>query len=142
MKSPIKYFGSDGNTADRINALFPEHETYIEPFAGSLATLLAHPGDGRQEIVNDIDPDLINFWKVVQSTELFPLMYHLCKQVKHNLDWWKFGNSKFVGEINELAACKFIIRYNFSRNGNGETFAPSNRIRNGLPEYDSRWQLN
>lgn len=140
MRSPLKYFGSDMNTADRINALFPKHEIYIEPFAGSLATLLAHPGNGRIEIVNDIDSRLINFWKIIQYKNLFARFLTKAKQVKHSEYWWGWMNSITLADSLIDQAVAFMVRYNFSQNGCGHYFAKSDRIRNGLPEYDSRWQ--
>jgi len=140
MKSPLKYFGSDMNTAVRINALFPPHDTYVEPFCGSLATLLAHPGDGRREIVSDIFPDLINFWCCVRANIYYEKIIEQGRLVKHNLHWWKYANSESKESDYIERALKFMIRFNFSRNGEGKAFAPSNRIRRGMPEYDSRWQ--
>jgi site-specific DNA-adenine methylase len=41
MKPPFAYFGGKTTLAPRIAALLPPHEHYVEPFAGSLAVLLA-----------------------------------------------------------------------------------------------------
>lgn len=52
--------------ADEIAARLPAHGHYVEPFAGSLAVLLAkNPAD--METVNDIDGDLMNFWRVLRE---------------------------------------------------------------------------
>ena len=40
---------------------------YVEPFAGSLAVLLARPTEPRIETVNDLDCHIANFWRAVQS---------------------------------------------------------------------------
>jgi len=40
---------------------------YVEPFAGSLAVLLARPHAPRPETVNDLDCYLANFWRAVQA---------------------------------------------------------------------------
>jgi len=66
MKPPILYYGAKGSVADRIVALMPEHEAYVEPFAGSLAVLLAKP-PARMEVVNDLDGDLMTFWRVLRD---------------------------------------------------------------------------
>jgi hypothetical protein len=40
---------------------------YVEPFAGSLAVLLARPHEPKVETVNDKDAFLANFWRAVQA---------------------------------------------------------------------------
>ena len=40
---------------------------YVEPFAGSLAVLLARPTEPRIETVNDLDCHIANFWRAVQA---------------------------------------------------------------------------
>ena len=40
---------------------------YVEPFAGSLACLLARPGGaGQREIVCDLDGGIVNFWRAME----------------------------------------------------------------------------
>jgi DNA adenine methylase len=66
MKPPFTYFGGKTSIAERIAALLPAHEHYVEPFAGSLAVLLAKR-PGHMETVNDLDGDLMNFWQVLRD---------------------------------------------------------------------------
>ena len=72
---PFAYFGGKAKNAERIAALLPAHTHYVEPFAGSLAVLLAKPRS-RMETVNDLDGDLMVFWRVLrdQPDELARLM--------------------------------------------------------------------
>jgi len=66
MKPPFTYFGGKTSIAPQIAALLPPHEHYIEPFAGSLAVLLAKRPSGM-ETVNDLDGDIMNFWRVLRD---------------------------------------------------------------------------
>ena len=66
MKPPFTYFGGKTAIADRIADMLPPHEHYIEPFAGSLAVLLAKP-PSQMETVNDLDERLMNFWRVLRD---------------------------------------------------------------------------
>lgn len=62
------YFGSKVRAAARIVDLLPDHDGYVEPFCGSLAVLLAKPPRaGRFETVNDLDQDLMTFWRVLRE---------------------------------------------------------------------------
>lgn len=66
MKPPFTYFGGKTALADQIVDMLPPHEHYVEPFAGSLAVLLAKRPSGM-ETVNDLDGDLMNFWRVLRD---------------------------------------------------------------------------
>ncbi|HEV8178144.1 MAG TPA: DNA adenine methylase, partial [Gemmatimonadales bacterium] len=63
---PFAYYGGKTKQASRIAALLPAHEHYVEPFAGSLAVLLAKP-PSAMETVNDLDADLMIFWRVLRE---------------------------------------------------------------------------
>jgi DNA adenine methylase len=47
-------------------SLFPAHDRYVEPFAGSLAILLAKTPE-RYEVVNDLDSRLVRFWRTLRE---------------------------------------------------------------------------
>lgn len=66
LKPPVSYFGSKAALAERIAALLPPHAHYVEPFAGSLAVLLAK-APTPMETVNDLDGNLMCFWKVLRE---------------------------------------------------------------------------
>lgn len=66
MKPPFTYYGGKTTVAPLIAALLPAHEHYVEPFAGSLAVLLAKT-PSRMETVNDLDQSLMHFWRVLRD---------------------------------------------------------------------------
>jgi len=66
IKPPFPYYGSKQTLADRILPLLPPHRHYVEPYAGSLAMLLAKPRIPF-ETVNDLDGALNNFWTVLRD---------------------------------------------------------------------------
>lgn len=66
LKPPVPYFGSKARIADRIVGLLPEHGHYVEPYCGALSVLLAK-SPSRMETVNDLDGNLVNFWRVVRE---------------------------------------------------------------------------
>lgn len=65
-KPPFAYFGGKTSIADQIAALLPVHTHYVEPFAGSLAVLLAK-APSRMETANDLDGHLMAFWRVLRD---------------------------------------------------------------------------
>lgn len=66
MKPPIAYYGAKVTIGAQIAAVLPPHEHYVEPFAGSLAVLLAKR-PSRMETVNDLDGDLMAFWRMLRD---------------------------------------------------------------------------
>src|SRR5437763_4524339 len=68
---PLKWHGGKHYLASQIVAFMPPHTHYVEPYAGGLAVLLAKPCEGISEVVNDLNGDLTNFWRVLQNETLF-----------------------------------------------------------------------
>lgn len=66
MRPPFAYYGGKTRLAARIVPLIPKHRIYIEPFAGSLAVLLSKK-PCTHEVVNDLDGDVINFWRQLRE---------------------------------------------------------------------------
>lgn len=67
MNAPFPWFGGKRRVADVVWRAFGNVPNYVEPFAGSLAVLLARPHDAKIETVNDADCYLANFWRSVQQ---------------------------------------------------------------------------
>lgn len=59
-------FGGKSRAAPLIWERFGRVENVVEPFAGSLAVLLARPDEPGVETVNDVDGHLCNFFRSVQ----------------------------------------------------------------------------
>ena len=66
VRPPFAYYGGKTRLASRIAAALPEHTHYVEPFAGSLAVLLAKD-PARLETVNDLDGDIVHFWRILRE---------------------------------------------------------------------------
>ena len=68
---PIKWHGGKYFLARRIVELMAPHIHYVEPFFGGGAVLLAKSPVGTSEIVNDLNGELTNFWRVLQNRATF-----------------------------------------------------------------------
>jgi DNA adenine methylase len=66
MKTAIKYFGSKWRIADWIASRMPPHACYVEVFGGSAAVLLSKPRS-NVEVYNDIDGDVVDFFRVLRE---------------------------------------------------------------------------
>lgn len=69
LTAPFPYFGSKRRIAHEIWRGLGDVDHYVEPFAGSLATLLArpHPPRTRAETINDACGFVANFWRAVSA---------------------------------------------------------------------------
>ncbi len=66
MKSVLKYPGAKNRLAPWICEHMPEHDVYLEPFAGSLAVLF-NKQRCHIETVNDLDGEIVNFFRVLRD---------------------------------------------------------------------------
>jgi DNA adenine methylase len=65
MESPFGWPGGKRNLRKTLLAAIPEHKAYVEVFAGS-AKLLFAKSPSPWEILNDINDDLVNFFRVAK----------------------------------------------------------------------------
>lgn len=65
MIGPLPYIGGKNRLAKKIISLLPEHTTYVELFAGG-AQVLFHKPPSNVEVLNDLDFDVVNFFRVCQ----------------------------------------------------------------------------
>lgn len=69
VKNPImRYHGGKFRLAPWVMSFFPEHATYVEPFGGGAGVLLQKPRS-QSEVYNDLDRDIVNVFKVLQSVK-------------------------------------------------------------------------
>lgn len=66
MRSPIKWAGGKSRLRKQIIELLPEHTCYLEPFCGA-AWVLFGKDPSPVEIINDIDGELINFFRIIKT---------------------------------------------------------------------------
>lgn len=78
LRAPFPWFGGKSRAAALVWQAFGDVSNYVEPFAGSLAVLLARPTPPRVETVNDKDCYLANFWRAVHADP---------EAVAHHADW-------------------------------------------------------
>jgi DNA adenine methylase len=66
VNSPIKWVGGKYKARDLIVNVIPPHHCYVEVFAGAAWVLFRKP-PSRVEVYNDIDQDVVNFFRIVKE---------------------------------------------------------------------------
>ena len=106
LKPPFEYYGGKAHLAPKIAALLPPHDHYVEPFAGGLSVLLAKE-PSQAETVNDLDGDLVTFWRVLrdQPEEL----ERVCSLTPHSVDEFVSANERTTASDLEVARRVFVV---------------------------------
>jgi DNA adenine methylase len=66
MIGPLPYIGGKRAIAKQIIAAFPKHTTYVEGFAGG-AQVFFRKQPSTVEVLNDLDREIVNLYRVCQS---------------------------------------------------------------------------
>lgn len=136
----------------------PRHMHYVEPFAGGLAVLLERdPNDTRlwlseksgengvSEVVNDLNSDLTNFWRVLQSEEQFKQFHRIMQAMSLSKEEWELAdarmNDPFIKTDPVKWAAAFFVACRQSRAGQfqGFTTLTRSRTRRGVNGNSSEW---
>jgi DNA adenine methylase len=138
-----------------IASFFPPHLTFLDAFAGGCAVLLARDPDderlwigkashnrGVSEVVNDLDENLTNFFRVLQSEEQFPAFQRKCQATPFSsLEFARAleGVRTFTDPVNRAWA--FFACCRLSLGGRGDDFASISfrRTRGGHNEEANAW---
>jgi DNA adenine methylase len=157
MDSMLNYIGGKSLSAKKIVELMPEHTCYVETNFGSGWVFFAKP-ISKVEIINDINKELINFWRVIQrqhnefiergryemySRELFTEYYTEFMSGKHfqltNLE----RAFRFFCLIKESYASKFGSSWGFgSKRNSGNSFFNEFKIIDEIAERLKHVQID
>lgn len=156
LTPPLKWHGGKSYLADWIISLMPKHLHYVEPFGGGMAVLLAKdPLDPRlqwgekshekgcSEVVNDLNRELMNFWKVLQDQDTFEQFQRVVEVTPFSQLEWGNALTKMIPQekLDVEAAVAFFVRCRQSRAGGFKSFATlsRNRTRRQMNEQASAW---
>jgi DNA adenine methylase len=120
MESPFGWPGGKQKLKKTLLAAIPQHKAYVEVFAGSAKLLFAKP-PSPWEILNDINDDLVNFFRVAKHRPS-----ELAERLEHDL----IAAGRFTelkqekahgGEIERALQFAYLTWYSFG--SMGEHFA-------------------
>lgn len=114
MKSPLAYIGGKSKLSKQIVPLIPEHQVYCEVFSGA-AWVFFSKRESKVEVINDLDSDLISFYRCVQNH-----LEEFLKQFKYLLtsrewfeDWKAQLETRGLTDIQKAARYYYIQRLAF-----------------------------
>lgn len=142
LTQPLKWHGGKHYLAQAIIDLMPPHVHYVEPYFGGGSVLLEKNPDGVSEVVNDRNRELMNFWKVLQTPELFSHFIRIVEATPFSQQEWREAGIVCEDKYPETErAVAFFIRCRQSRAGKFNSFATlsKNRTRRAMNEQVSAW---
>lgn len=129
LRSPIRYIGGKGNMVNKLLKFIPNHKIYVEVFGGG-ASLLFAKKPSKVEVYNDIDGDLVNFFRVLRDKEKFEEFYrkvcltpysreefYFCRdtykeckdEVERAYRWFVMAKQSFCGDIGKNPSWGYVI---------------------------------
>jgi len=135
MNSPLPYIGGKSKLANIIIEMIPEHDAYCEVFAGA-AWVFFRKEPSKYETINDLDSDLITFYRVLQNH-----LEEFLRQFKWVLlsrewfeDWKSQQHASGLTDIQRAARYYYLQRHSFAGQVKNRIFgtAPLRRPRINL----------
>ena len=114
MVGPLSYIGGKNRLAKRLIAIFPKHTTYVEPFAGG-AQVFFRKEPSKVEVLNDLDGDIVNFYRVCQNHYEELLRYFRFALVSRK--WFEIqrnANPATLTDIQRAARHLYLLRNCFA----------------------------
>ena len=121
LKGVIPRMGAKSKLREWLIPRFPPHHTYIEPFGGSFKVLLWKAKRSKIEIINDLDDDLIHFFRyltffpedLATLINSLPIHQGLLNALRQEL------KNDSLSAIERAAAVYYSIKLSFNGTGNG-----------------------
>lgn len=124
MTNPIiPWMGGKRRLADRLIPLFPAHECYVEVFAGGAALYFMRPQPAPVEVLNDLNGDLVNLYRVVQNhLEEFVRQFKWALSSRQIFEWQKIARPETLTDIQRAARFFYLQQHAFGGKVSGQTF--------------------
>lgn len=132
MSNPIvPWIGGKRRLADRIFPLFPQHSCYVEPFAGGAALFFLRPVPAEVEVLNDINGDLINLYRVVQHhLEEFVRQFKWALSSRQVFKWLQ--DTRTLTDIQRAARFYYLQQSAFGAKVSGQVYGTATTTIPGL----------
>lgn len=134
MTSPIiPWMGGKRRLADRIFPLFPQHSCYVEPFAGGAALFFLRQVPAEVEVLNDVNGDLVNLYRVVQHhLEEFVRQFKWALSSRQVFKWLQLTDPQTLTDIQRAARFYYLQQSAFGAKVEGQTYGTATTTPPGL----------
>jgi DNA adenine methylase len=110
----IPWIGGKRRLADRLIPLFPPHECYVELFCGGAALYFLRPVPAPVEIINDVNGELTNLYRVVQHhLEEFVRQFKWAISSRQVFKWHQETKPATLTDIQRAARFYYLQHHSF-----------------------------
>lgn len=132
--SPIAWLGGKSKLAKTIIARLPEHTCYAEVFAGG-ASVFFQKEPSKSEILNDINGDLVNFYRVLQNhLDEFVRQIEFALTSREEFNRWLQTPSNVLTDIQRAAKFYYLNKTAFGSAVKNPTWAAG--VAGGKPRLN------
>ncbi|MFJ8855274.1 DNA adenine methylase [Streptomyces sp. NPDC102437] len=138
MKPPFPYYGAKARIAPWLVGHMPrEHRVYVEPFAGSAAVLFARPRPAAHEVLNDLDGNVVTFFRVLRDREAE--LVRALTLTPYSREEYRTADLNASADIDDLErARRFFVRTTQSFNAAGAAASKRASWSNGMRRGSSQ----
>jgi len=141
MRSLFPYIGGKHKVAVKLAAILPEHKCYVEVFMGA-ANILFAKQPSACEVINDINGDLVNLFRVVRWHP-GELLDELTYAVQSRKEFNDYHEQPGLTDIQRAARFWYILRTTFGGQGVCKTNCFNTAtIKKGLLRHNSLDVIN
>jgi DNA adenine methylase len=144
--APFQWAGGKGNLSRWIIQHVPSGHIYVEPFAGAASVFWHLPNPFPVEVLNDLDGDIVNLYRVLQDKAKF-------EELAHRLIFTPYARTEFARAL-QIAkepnasdidrAWAFFVKQNQGFGGKANNVGDWGRAiyhtHNGMAGNTSKWR--
>lgn len=119
----IKWIGGKRRLAKHILPKFPDHTCYVEVFAGGAALYFLREQAAEVEVINDINGELVNLYRVVKNhIEEFLRQFKYALSSRQIFEWLKMTPTETLTDIQRAARFFYLQQHAFGGKVGNQTF--------------------
>ncbi len=113
---------------------FPQHECYVEAFAGGAAALLLRPHPASTEVLNDVNGELVNLYRVIRHhLDEFIRMFRWSLVSRQMFEWAQLERPETLTDIQRAARFYYLQKLAFGGKVQGQSFG---YVTSGAPRLN------
>lgn len=129
-KPIVPWMGGKRRLVSQLTKKIPEHECYVELFAGGAALFFMREQASKVEVINDLNGELVNLYRVVQHhLEEFVRQFKWALVSRQMFEWLKNASTDLMTDIQRAARFYYLQHTAFGAKVSGQNFGTATTAR-------------